>query len=106
MKRILLATVLLGVMLFTSGCFGPMSATGRLKTWNREIENRWAGEVVYLGLRVPYGGVYGLVFLSDVVVFNSIEFWGGQNPIGPVSPERLLYLRELDARRHGSGQDE
>ncbi len=48
MKRILLATVLLGVMLFTSGCFGPMSATGRLKTWNREIENRWAGQAVYL----------------------------------------------------------
>ncbi len=102
MRKTLLATLLLGVMVFTSGCFGPMSATGRLKTWNREIENRWAGQGVYLLLRVPYGGVYGLVFLSDVIVFNAIEFWGGQSPIDPVSPERLLYLKELDARRHGS----
>jgi hypothetical protein len=106
MKKTLLASALFGVMLLTSACFGSMNATSRLKTWNREIENRWAGEAAYVGLRIPYGGIYGLVFLSDVLLFNSIEFWGGENPIDPVDPERLVRVKELDARRHGGGAQE
>lgn len=106
MKRTILISALLGVMVFASGCFGTMNATGRVKTWNREIENRWAGEAVYIGLRIPWGGVYGLVFLSDVLVFNSLEFWTGENPVDPVDPARLVQIKELDARRHGSGGQE
>ena len=45
-------------------------------------------------------------FLSDVIVWNSIEFWGGDNPIDPVDPERLIAVKELDARRHGPGTEE
>ena len=86
-----------------TGCFGSMNATARLKTWNREIENRWAGEATFLLLRVPYQGVYGVVAISDLLLFNSIEFWTGQHPIDPVSPERRVALKELDARRHGGG---
>jgi hypothetical protein len=102
MTKKILTAALLGVTLFTGACIGPMNATSRLKTWNREIENRWAGEAVYIVLRIPYGGVYGLVFLSDVILFNAIEFWGGGNPVDPVDPERIRALRELDRRRHGS----
>lgn len=101
MSRKLLTTALLALTLSTSACIGPMNASGRLKTWNREIENRWVGEAAYIGLRIPWGGVYGLFFLSDVLVFNSIEFWGGQNPVEPVDPERIRALRELDQSRHG-----
>lgn len=104
MKRVV-ATALLGVMILTSGCFGPMSATGRLKTWNREIENRWVGQGAFILLSVPYTGVYGVFFLSDVLLFNSIEFWGGKSPIEPVDPARIQALRELDKKRHGSGSE-
>jgi hypothetical protein len=97
------ALFLAAVML--AGCFGPMKATTRLRTWNREIENRWAGEGLYLLLRIPYGGVYGVFALSDFLIWNSIEFWGGTNPIAPVSRERLERVRELDARRHGGGRN-
>ena len=104
MRKTLLATALLAVMLFSSACIGTMNATSRLKTWNREIENRWAGEAVYVLLRIPYGGVYGLVFLSDVLLFNSVEFWGGENPVEPVNPDRIRAITELDKRRHGPQQ--
>jgi len=104
-KKSALIVGLLILSVFSSACIGPMNATGRLKTWNREIENRWTGEGAYLLLRMPYGGVYGLVFLSDVLVFNAIEFWGGENPVEPVAPERLERVRQLDAQRHGSGSD-
>ena len=106
MKKTMIASALLAVMVFTSGCIGTMSATSRVKTWNREIENRWAGQGVYILLRLPYGGIYGLLFLSDVLFFNSIEFWGGNNPVDPVDPQRLLAVRELDRERHGWGNRE
>ena len=101
MKKIILTTLLAAVMLFTSACIGPMNTTSRLKTWNREIENRWGGEVVFLLLQVPYGGIYTLTFLSDILVFNSIEFWGGDNPVAPVSMDRLEAVKALDEQRHG-----
>jgi hypothetical protein len=102
LKRI---AVLLFVTVMVAGCFGPMKATSRLRTWNREIENRWAGQGIYVLLRVPYGGVYGLFALSDFLLWNSIEFWGGENPIDPVDPERLVRVKALDAQRHGGGRN-
>ena len=101
MKKRILVTALLLVMTFTAGCIGPMNASGRVKTWNREIENRWGGEVVYVLFSIPYGGVYGILFLSDVLLWNSIEFWGGNNPVEGVDPARLRALKELDKERHG-----
>ena len=101
MKRRILVTALLGVMIFMAGCLGPMNATTRVKTWNREIENRWSGQVVYVLFRIPYGGLYGILFLSDVALWNSIEFWGGNNPVEGVDPARLRALQELDKERHG-----
>jgi hypothetical protein len=89
-----------------SGCIGPMGASSRLKTWNREIENRWVGEGAYVLLRLPWGGVYGLLFLSDVLFFNAVEFWTGKSLIDPVDPARLQRIKELDARRHGPGAKE
>ncbi len=80
---------------FMSSCIGPMNASKRLHTWNREVENRWAGEGVFLVLRVVY--IYPLAFLGDVLIFNSIEFWGGNNPIDPPSAERLKALAVADA---------
>ena len=40
MKKSILAGALLVVMVFATACIGPMNATSRLKTWNREIDNR------------------------------------------------------------------
>ena len=93
-----IAGALLSAVLF-SGCFGPMNASARLGTWNREIENRWVGEAVFLPLRIFY--VYTAAFLGDLLLFNTIEFWGGKNPVDPVSPERREAVRELDDERNG-----
>ena len=82
-----------------AGCFGPMNATMRLKTWNRKIENRWLGEGVFLAFR--YIPVYGAFFLGDVLIFNSMEFWGMDNPVAPPAPEDIQRVQELDAERMG-----
>jgi hypothetical protein len=95
-KRACLVGALSAVFL-GAGCIGPMNASSRLKTWNREIENRWAAEGVFLVLR--YVPVYAACFLGDVLIFNSIEFWGGENPIDPVDPERVSAIADLPGYR-------
>ena len=94
----------LALIFATQGCFGSFSATGRLHTWNREIENRWVGEGAFLLFKVVR--VYPLFFLGDALVFNSIVFWGGENPVDAVSPARLQALRDADdARAAEAGGD-
>lgn len=96
--RTMVLSALLGLSLASTACIGPFNAVGRLHTWNRsEFENRWAGEGVYLVLRVL--PVYALCFVGDVLIFNSIEFWGGTNPVDPPDRATVEALRAADAAR-------
>ena len=38
---------------------------------------------------------------GDVLIFNTIEFWGATNPIVALSPRHLREIEELDEDRHG-----
>lgn len=79
----ILGLVLAVAVLFQS-CYGPFNATRSLHKWNGEIsENEWGQEGMFLVLNII--PVYGLWMLGDVLIFNSIEFWGGENPIDPPS---------------------
>ncbi len=95
-------TAFLALALACTSCFGPFNTSARLHTWNREIENRWVGEAVFLPFRVFY--VYSAAFLADAVIFNSIEFWGGDNPIASPSMERIKALHEADDARAAEAQ--
>jgi hypothetical protein len=97
-KKNLVAIGLLSMLLFGS-CIGPMNLSRKLSVWNRGIENRWAGEGVFLVLRIAY--IYPLCFLGDILIFNSMEFWGLNNPIEPPSPERIQEVNEKEAARNG-----
>lgn len=96
-KRTAAITAFLAILFLCTSCFGPFNTTRRLKTWNREIENRWAGEGVYLVFAAAW--VYRVAFLADALIFNSIEFWGGDNPIDPPSPDRIKALNDKDDAR-------
>ena len=96
-KKTAIITAFLTLLFVCTSCFGPFNTCRRLKTWNREIENRWAGEGVYLLLSAAW--VYRVAFVADAFVFNSIEFWGGENPIDPPAPERLKALMDKDDAR-------
>ena len=71
------------VGLMAGGCYGPFNLTRRLHHWNGQVGGRWANEVVFLVFAVAVPAVYGLATLGDAVVFNSIEFWTGNNPVSP-----------------------
>ena len=78
--RIGIGLVALGLLI--SGCYGPFNLTRRLYDWNGQVgPGKWEKEFVFILLAwVP---VYGLTILGDAIVFNSMEFWTGNNPVDP-----------------------
>ena len=81
MKKFIPALLIASVLL--TGCTGPFQLTKNLHKWQTSPEEKWMDEVVFLGcIILP---VYGLATLGDALIFNSIEFWGGENPIKAAS---------------------
>lgn len=63
-----------------TACFGSFAATRALYSFNKGVSgDKWIQEIVFFALLVV--PVYSLFALGDVLLFNSIEFWGGSNPI-------------------------
>jgi len=74
-KKLFLAAALAATL---TSCLGPNKTFNDLNDWNDQVtENEWANEAVFIGLNIV--PVYSLAYLADVVVFNSIEFWDGEN---------------------------
>ncbi len=78
-------SLLLAGALFSSGCYGPFYLTRKVWEWNGQVGGKWANEVAYLVL--TWLPVYGIAGLADAVIFNSIEFWGGENPMAPTAKD-------------------
>ena len=79
MKKLTICTLLAGSILFTS-CIGSFSAFNGLRNWNQNVtDSKFGNEVIFLALWIL--PVYSLATLGDLLIFNTIEFWGGDNPI-------------------------
>ena len=78
-QMIAVAMIAVSSIAFT-GCYGSFSLTSKLYNWNGQVSNqKFVNELVFLGLCIL--PAYELCTLGDALIFNSIEFWGGQNPI-------------------------
>ena len=80
-KTFLIATIL-GCSLLFNSCIGSFGLFNRLNTWNQSIGNKFVNELVLLAFNIV--PVYGVAYLADVLVINSIEFWSGSNPMANV----------------------
>lgn len=79
--RKLLAALALSAGLVTPACLGPNHAFEGIRNWNAELsEQDWINEVVFLGLTIV--PVYSFAYLGDILLFNTIDYWSGGNPIG------------------------
>ena len=79
-SRQVVALLAAGLML--GGCYGPFYLTRRLWKWNGQVsENKWVVEAVHLVCL--WAPVYGIAALADGIIFNSLEFWTGNNPMAP-----------------------
>jgi hypothetical protein len=68
--------LLAGSMLFSS-CIGSFGLFNKLLKWNQGLSNKFINELVFLII----SPVYGLAGTADVLIFNTIEFWTGNNPM-------------------------
>ncbi|MFI5247411.1 MAG: DUF3332 family protein [Nitrospirales bacterium] len=82
----IVAAILVGsVLTVTTACFGPFNLTRNVYQWNSNIKgsggvnDKWMKEFVFFGMIII--PVYMFATLLDAFVFNSIQFWSGNNPI-------------------------
>ena len=106
MKRLISAVLAMAVaMVSLQGCYGKMALTKKVYKLNGEVSDKYLRSLVtWVFVIVP---VYGVSALADFVLFNTIEFWSGNNPIA--SAEKEFQYSEngqtykVHARNHYSG---
>lgn len=81
MRKIQLKAVaiLLSSSVVLSSCLGSFTLFNSVSDWNQQITgSKFVNELIFIGLNIV--PVYGVASLADVLIFNSIEFWSGENP--------------------------
>jgi hypothetical protein len=76
-----------GILALTmfSGCMGRGALVGKVMKWNLETaDSRWGREGIFVGLWITL--VYPICSILDLFIFNSIEFWSGENNLNGKSP--------------------
>lgn len=66
--------------LMLSSCIGSFGLFSKVREWNEGVtDSKFVNELLYLAMWIV--PVYELSMLADGIVFNTIEFWSGNNPI-------------------------
>ena len=82
MKKVLSLLMVGLFILLGTGCTGTFQMTKKVNAWHRGMDSKWADEGLFLGcIIIP---VYGLTTLGDALIFNTLEFWGEENPMADV----------------------
>ena len=77
MKKLVAMLVLFAFVL--TGCFGSFNLTRKVYQFNKSQGDKWVQEIVFIVMVVV--PVYGISTFVDAIVFNSVEFWTGENPV-------------------------
>jgi hypothetical protein len=85
-KSLVLAIlVAIFIPMTTAGCFGRFALTRKLYRFNRDLSHdRWVRWFGFLVMSIV--PIYAAGMLLDLVLANSVEFWGGSNPFAAVEP--------------------
>lgn len=78
MKKTIAVLVLAAFV--TTGCTGSFNLTKKVYNFHRSKQpDKWADELGFLVVALL--PIYGFATFADAIVFNSIEFWTGENPV-------------------------
>jgi hypothetical protein len=86
-----------GLLLASSltGCMGHNALSAKALRFNlTTAEGRWTREGLFVAMIVV--PVYPIFKLLDLLIFNSIEFWAGSNPLNGRSPLVDVPKSDLD----------
>ena len=95
-KWVAIAMIGVSSVAFT-GCFGSFGLTTKLHNWNSSVSSaKFVNELVFLGMCIL--PVYEFAVLGDLLIFNTIEFWDGTDPLsmapGEVEESSTQYAGE------------
>lgn len=82
MRKFRMATVsaILAATVMFSSCIGSHALFHRVYDMNQNISgSKWLNEICYFAMWII--PVYEISLLGDVLIFNSVEFWTGNNPL-------------------------
>lgn len=101
-SRLAVALFATFLSLHMSGCFGSFALTRNIYGLNERIsDNKFVRWLVFLGFTII--PVYGVGALVDALVFNSLEFWSGSNPLANAGTQedgtRVVRLSPTDTLR-------
>lgn len=89
--------VLAAVVLTTqSGCFGSFELTQSIYQVNKSVGDKVVQEVVFLAFCII--PVYEIGVIGDVLIFNTIEFWSGTNPLAMNEGETEIQFLQNEER--------
>lgn len=78
------------------GCIGQFGLSQKVRKFNLETsEDRWGREIIFVALYVI--PVYPFAGLLDILIFNSVEFWQGTNPISDQPSVTPLSFHEVES---------
>jgi len=84
-RAVALGLTLLALQVGLTGCFGRFALTRKVYGLNQSINDKWLRTIATFVLVVA--PVYGACAFVDWALFNTIEFWGGRNPIDGVNSD-------------------
>jgi hypothetical protein len=71
-----------------AGCFGKFQLTRKVYDINQSIDEKYVrSAATWIFVIVP---VYGVAALLDLIVFNVIEFWSGENPVAEAKVTKVF----------------
>ncbi|MDD5761637.1 MAG: DUF3332 family protein [bacterium] len=74
----------------SAGCFGKFQLTRKVYDINQSIDEKYVRSATTWIFAIVQ--VYTVAALADLIVFNVIEFWTGENPVVP-APVTKVYER-------------
>lgn len=87
-KPLVVAIMASSVLL--TGCMGKFAVTKKVYGWNRHATgDRWVNEFIFFGMAVILP-VYSLTLLADGIIFNSVEWWSGSNPVAAAGQQKRV----------------
>ncbi len=90
----------LALSMVSTSCIGSFALTKKLLTWNRQVDNKFVNELVFVAFWIL--PVYEVSALADILVINSIEFWSGSNPMAKgkkvIDGENGRYMVDCDGK--------
>ena len=93
-----LAAFLLITCVVSNSCYGPFNLTVKLHNWNGTVGSKWANSAVFFAfVIIP---VYEVCTFLDALIFNAIEFWGGNNPISMNEGEEEIQMVRSGNKEH------